>query len=349
MRKDIFGSRAYYKPFIFPQFYEAYKRQNEIHWIPEEISLADDVKDWNSKLSKEEKNLLSQIFKFFTQADIDIASGYNNKYIPCFKHPEIRMMLNTFAAMEAIHIDAYSLLIETIGMPESSYKAFQDYEEMQDKHTYLKEAGKDLWAGPLFYKEGVEVENEWKYSPDFIRDILKTIAVYSAFGEGLQLFASFAILLNFSRTGKMKGMGQIVTFSIRDESLHVEAMIQIFREIVKEHKEIWTDEFKAEIYQIARDMVELEDKFIDLAFNQGGIEGLTSEDTKEYIRYIADRRLLQLGLKPNFKVKDNPLPWLADMLSSVEHTNFFENRVTSYAKGALKGSFEKDVWGKYKD
>lgn len=328
-KKDVFGTRAYYKPFHFDFAYEAYKRQNEIHWIPEEISLAEDVKDWNTKLDKKEKNLLTQIFRFFTQADIDIASAYNDVYIPVFKQPEIRMMLDTFAAMEAIHIDAYSLLIETVGMPESSYKAFQEYEEMQAKHDYFTNTTRS-------------------FKLNQVEDILRKIVIYSAFGEGLQLFASFAMLLNFARFGKMKGMSQIVTFSIRDESLHVEAMIHLFREIVKQHKEIWTDEFKAEIYQIARDMVELEDKFIDLAFTMGGIEGLSAEETKEYIRFIADRRLLQLGLKPNFKVKDNPIPWLAEMLSSVEHTNFFENRVTSYAKGAATGSFEKDVWGKYK-
>lgn len=328
MKKNIFDSRAFYKPFLYDFAYEAYKAQNEIHWVPEEISLAEDIKDWNTKLSTEEKNLLSQIFRFFTQADIDIAAAYNDVYIPSFRHPELRMMLNSFAAMEAIHIDAYSLLIETIGMPESTYKAFHDYEEMQDKHEYF---APDVGWAP-------DTNTEW---------ILKSIAKYSAFGEGLQLFASFAILLNFARFGKMKGMSQIVTFSIRDESLHVESMIKVFREIVKENKEVWTDELKAELYQIARDMVELEDKFIDLAFSMGGIEGLTAAETKEYIRFIADRRLLQLGLKPNYKVKDNPLPWLAEMLGATEHTNFFENRVTTYSKGATTGSFEKDVWGSY--
>lgn len=250
----------------------------------------------------------------------DIAQAYNDNYIPTFKHPELRMMLNTFAAMEAIHIDAYSLLIETVGMPESSYKAFHEYEEMQAKHEYF------------FNTTG---------------NILTDIVKYSVFGEGLQLFASFAMLLNFPRFGKMKGMGQIVKFSIRDESLHVEAMTQVFKQIVKENKEAWNDELKGEIYTIAKEMVDLEDKFIDLAFSNFEIKGLDKDEIKCYIRYIADRRLLQIGLKPIFKVKDNPLTWLAEMLSSVEHTNFFENRVTTYAKGTIKGSFDKDVRGKY--
>ena len=139
----------------------------------------------------------------------------------------------------------------------------------------------------------------------------------------------------------MKGMGKVVEWSIRDESMHVEAMTKLFREFIKENIEIWTDNFKAELYQICREMVELEDKFLDLVFDMGDIEGLTKKDMYAYNRYIADRRLLQLGLKPNFAVKDNPLPWLDWVLNGVEHTNFFENRATEYAKGSMTGN----LWG----
>ena len=137
----------------------------------------------------------------------------------------------------------------------------------------------------------------------------------------------------------MKGMGQIVTYSIRDESLHVEAMTKLFRSFITENVDIWTDDFKKEIYQVCREMVKLEDKFLDLVFEMGDIQGLTKAEMKEYIRYIADRRLLQLGLKPNYGVKDNPLLWLDDVLG-VEHQNFFEGRATTYMKAGLKGNVE---------
>ena len=140
-------------------------------------------------------------------------------------------------------------------------------------------------------------------------------------------------------------MCQIITWSIRDESLHVEGMTKIFRTFIEENIDIWTDDFKKEIYDISREMVELEDKFIDLAFEMGEIEGLTSKEVKQYIRYICDRRLLQLGLKPNYGVKDNPLEWFDWILNGVEHSNFFETRSTEYNKGTLKGSWE-DVWNK---
>jgi ribonucleoside-diphosphate reductase beta chain len=143
----------------------------------------------------------------------------------------------------------------------------------------------------------------------------------------------------------MKGMGQIVTWSIVDETMHTESMIKLFRTYIEENKEIWNDELKGELYTIASRMVELEDKFIDLAFDMGEMTKLTKEDVKQYIRYIADRRLISLGLKGIFKVKKNPLPWVEEMVNSPVHGNFFENRVTDYAKGALSGNWD-DVWGK---
>jgi ribonucleoside-diphosphate reductase beta chain len=225
-------------------------------------------------------------------------------------------MMGSFANMESIHQHAYSLLLDTVGMPEVEYKAFAEYEEMSDKHEYI---------------------NDLKISKTDKKSIAKNLAVYSAFTEGLQLFSSFVILLNFPRFGKMKGMGQIVSYSIKDESLHVEAMTKLFREFIQENIDIWTDDFKKEIYQSCREMVDLEQKFLDLVFEMGDIPGLTRKEMSDYVQYIADRRLLQLGLKPNYKVKENPLDWLDDVLG-VEHQNFFEGRATAYMKAGLRGN-----------
>ena len=313
---SLFTERNYYKPFDYEWAFESYGTMQKMHWLPSEVPLHEDIRDWNERLTKEEKNLINQILKFFTQGDVDIAKAYLDKYIPKFKSPEVRMMLSSFATSEANHAHAYSLLNDTLGEPALlDFKAFQEYKEMADKHTYLfKDKG-----------EGVE-------------GLVRDIACFSAFGEGLQLFASFVMLLNFQRYGRMKGMCQIVTWSIRDETHHVESMIKLFKTLIKENPKIWKDKFKKTIYQTARDMVELEDKFIDLAFEMGGIRGLTSDEVKKYIRYIADRRLLQLSLKPNYGVKDNPLGWLDWVLNGVEHANFFENRATEYNKGAITGN-----------
>lgn len=320
---SLLERRDYFKPLAYGWAFEAYETQQKMHWIPSEVSLHEDVKDWNTRLSLGEKNLLTQLFRFFTQADIDIAKGYIDRYLPLFKPPEIRMMLTAFANVESIHVHGYSLLLDTIGMPEAEYKAFQEYEDMAAKHEYL---------------ESVKFSSK--------EDIAKNIAVYSAFGEGLQLFSSFAMLLNFPRTGKMKGMGQIVSWSLKDEDLHVMSMIKLFHTFVDENPRVWTASLKQDLREICSTMVHLEDKFIDLAYGQGEIEGLTSREVKEYIRYTADKRLIQLGLDPMYKVKDNPLPWLDWMMGGESHQNFFEGREVSYSKGALKGDWG-EVWKMY--
>jgi ribonucleoside-diphosphate reductase beta chain len=286
--------------------------------------MAEDVKDWKKKLTADEKHFLTNIFRFFTQGDIDVAGGYVKNYLPYFKQPEVRMMLLGFAAREALHVAAYSHLIETLGLPDTTYNEFLAYQEMKDKHDYV-----------------LDISN----ANGDLQSTATHIAVFSAFTEGMQLFSSFIMLLNFPRTGKMKGMGQIVTWSIVDETQHCESMIKLFRTFIQENNEIWNDDLKSKIYTIAERMVELEDKFIDLAFGISHMEGLTSEEVKKYIRYIADRRLISLGLKGIFKVKKNPLPWVEEMINAPTHTNFFENRATDYAKGATKGDWA-DVWGK---
>ncbi len=316
--------RNYFKPFSYPWAYEAWLKHEQAHWLHTEVPMAEDVKDWKKKLSKEEKEFLTNIFRFFTQGDIDVAGGYVKNYLPYFPQPEVRMMLSGFAAREALHIAAYSHLIETLGLPESTYNQFLEYQEMRDKHDYVIEHSS---------KNGT------------LESTAAHIAIFSAFTEGMQLFSSFIMLLNFPRHGLMKGMGQIVTWSIVDETMHAESMMRLFKEYIKENPEIWNDELKSKIYTIAEKMVELEDKFIDLSFAGADMRDLKAEEVKEYIRYIADRRLIGLGMKGIFKRKKNPLPWVEEMINAPVHGNFFENRVTDYAKGALTGSWD-DVWGK---
>lgn len=323
-KHNLTDERSYFKPFSYPWAYEAWLKHEQSHWLMTEVPMIEDVKDWKKKLTKEEKLFLTHIFRFFTQGDIDVAGGYVTNYLPYFPQPEIRMMLLGFAAREALHVAAYSHLIETLGLPETMYNEFMEYAEMREKHNYVLD---------------ISTQNSTK------ENTAKHIAVFSAFTEGMQLFSSFIMLLNFPRHGKMKGMGQIITWSIVDETMHTENMIKMFRTFIEENKEIWNDELKGELYTIATKMVELEDKFIDLAFNMGPMEDLTSEDVKQYIRYIADRRLISLGMKGIFKVKKNPLPWVEEMINAPTHTNFFENRATDYAKGSLSGNWE-EVWGK---
>ena len=315
---SLLDAKPIYKPFNYPWAYEAWHTQQKIHWLPEEVPLGDDIQDWKHKLSAGEKHLLTQIFRFFTQADIEVNNCYMQHYSKVFKPTEVQMMLSAFSNMETIHIAAYSYLLDTIGMPETEYSAFLKYKEMKDKYDYMH-----------------------KFNTDTPRDIAITLAVFGAFTEGLQLFSSFAILLNFQRFNKMKGMCQIVTWSVRDETLHTNSIIRLFKTFIQENPEVWTEELRSTLYEACATIVHFEDAFIELAFEVGDIEGLTARQMKQYIRYIADRRLMQLGLKEIYMADHNPLPWLDEILNGVEHANFFENRVTEYTKAATTGTWEE--------
>ena len=315
---SLLNADPIYKPFQYPWAYDAWLTQQRVHWLPEEVPLADDVKDWHNKLSDAERNLLTQIFRFFTQSDVEVNNCYMKNYSRVFQPTEIQMMLAAFSNIETIHIAAYSHLLDTLGMPEDEYQAFLKYKEMKDKYDYMQQ-----W--------GVETKE----------DIAKTLAVFGAFTEGLQLFASFAILMNFPRFNKMKGMGQIVSWSVRDESLHTASIIRLFRTFVKENNEVWNEKLQHDLYVNCSTVVNHEDAFIDLAFELGGVEGIDADGVKSYIRYIADRRLMQLGLQPMHHIKKNPFPWLDEMLNGVEHANFFENRATEYSKAATRGTWDE--------
>ena len=315
---SLLEERLVYKPFKYPWAYEAWLKQHRIHWLPEEVPLAEDVKDWEKNLTAPEKNLLTQIFRFFVQADVEVNNCYMKHYSRVFKPTEIQMMLGAFSNTETIHIAAYSHLLDTIGMAEVEYSAFLEYEAMKDKFDYMR-----LW--------GVDSKE----------DIAKTLAVFGAFTEGLQLFASFAVLMNFPRQNRMKGMGQIVTWSVRDETLHTESAIKLFKTFIEENPEVWNDKVKEEITNACSTVIEHEDAFINLAFELGGVKGMEADEVKQYIRYIADRRLSQLGLPHLYNIEKNPLPWMDEMLNAVEHTNFFEGRATEYSRAATTGSWSK--------
>jgi len=322
---SLLEERLVYKPFRYPWAYEAWHTQQQIHWLPEEVPLAEDVKDWEKNLSDAEKNLLTQIFRFFVQADVEVNNCYMKHYSQVFKPTEVQMMMAAFSSTETIHIAAYSHLLDTIGMAEVEYSAFLEYKEMKDKFDFMR-------------KWGVETKE----------NIAKTLAVFGAFTEGVQLFASFAVLLNFPRFNKMKGMGQIVTWSVRDETLHTESAIKLFRTFVSENPEVLTPELEKDIYKACETVISHEDAFINLAFELGGVKGLEAKQVKDYIRYIADLRLTQLGMEKLFHIKEHPLPWMVEMLGGVEHTNFFEGRATEYSRASTTGSWDdtfKEAFG----
>ena len=321
----------------YPWAYEFWKRQQQTHWMGEEVPLGSDIRDWASdRVTDAERNLLTQIFRFFTQSDVEVGDNYLKRYIPLFQPLELQMMMAAFSNMETVHIDAYALLLKTLGMPQAEFEAFRDYDEMRAKADYMHTFGVGT-----------------------VGDVARTLAMFGSFTEGMSLFASFAMLLNFPRHNKMNGMGQIVSWSVRDESLHCEGITRLYHEWNRDTGAV-TAAVRDDIIDVAKTMVGLEERFIELAFSLGHIDGMTPEEIKQYIRYIADWRLTQLKLTPVFgyftveesgyrQVKPHPLPWLVEILNGVEHANFFEQRATEYSKGATSGSWDgKDgVWAMF--
>nr|UOX60997.1 MAG: hypothetical protein DiTV3a_F1ORF3 [Diabrotica toursvirus 3a] len=377
----LLKGRTCFKPFTYPDFYDRWQKHERSHWLPTEVQMSEDINDWNNKLQQKEKDFLINIFRFFTQGDIDVAGAYCTEYLPYFcKTPEICMLLCSIVAREAVHIDGYSYLIETLGMPESTYREFLEYKEMSDKQRFIKKFQKgnfhllnDKMTPSLFFAACLILSllihpalfiiilslspiiwcNSYKYMQRKVKEqIAGGLALFSGFTEGMQLFSSFTMLLSFPKNGLMKGMGQIVTWSIVDETQHTEGMIQLLKIFIKEYGTssckcnkilgcdcIRFDKLKKTIKTLAKTMVDLEDEFINLAYKSYAEDeqfmGISKSSLKLYIRYIADKRLIAMDVEPIFNISSNPLPEFEVMINAPINTNFFENRSTDYAKTGL--------------
>lgn len=309
-----------YKPFQYPWAVEFAEVHEKLHWVEQEIVFDDDIAQWNSGvIHPGEKRLVEEIMRTFTQSDTQVAQGYSDYFIPIFKNNEVRQMLLSFAAREGIHQRAYALFTDTIGLPEEQYAWFLENAKMRKRMDEMVNMDIHSYTGI-----GLSIGR-------------------TVISEGVALFGAFAMLLNFQRFGKLPGLCKVNEWSVRDEQVHVDGMTKLFREFCEEHPRIVTDDFKKDLYDRFRLAVKLEDHFIDTAYSQvGEIDGLDKNDVKKYIRYLADRRLIQLGLKGNWKVKDNPLTWMDELIASQGLSNFFEQRVTDYSAAGLSGSWGWD-------
>lgn len=308
----LLDPRITYSPFEYEQAYKYWELQQQSHWLHHEISLSSDINDWKINLTPIEKNVIGNILKGFTQSEVFIQEYWGSQVSNWFRKPEIQMMAATFSSFESIHAVSYAYLNQSLGL--------------EDFSAFLHEPTAKAKIDRLMNAQGNNKQ-----------EIAKSLAIFSAFNEGVNLFSSFAVLLNFSRFNKMKGLGQIIAFSIKDESLHSEAGCWLFRTLISEYPEIFTDELKKDIYDSARTTVELEDAFIDKAFELGPIEGLNPADLKNFIRYRTNTKLNDLGLKKNWKNIDKEslgkMIWFDTMSTGVSHSDFFASRVDAYAKG----------------
>ncbi len=308
----LLEKRIVFKPFEYQWAYDAWFKQQNAHWLHSEISMQKDVKDWNENLTIEEKNVIGNILKGFTQTETivnDYWSGYVTKW---FQVPEIKMMASTFGAFETIHISAYDYLNDTLGL--TNFAAFLEDEATMNKLNSLMDIDPN----------DTSVEN-----------IARSLALFSACAEGMQLYASFAVLLSFRTKNMLTGIGQQMIFSVRDESLHSESGCHLFRELIKENSHIWTEELRTDLYNGVNLALKNEFNYIDKIFEMGNLETITKEQLKNFMYDRANRKLKELMLNPVYEIDQELLKemdWFYIVTSGEQQTDFFANRETNYSK-----------------
>lgn len=304
----------------YPDFFNSWLTQKKLSWLYEEVAMSDDKKDWSTKLNKDEKKILELLFLFFTQLDVEVNKVYTHKYLNIFKPLELQQMLLAFADMEVMHTHAYNYLVVSIfGQEEAEKRSseFLNFKEIRKKYEFL---------------QGHEVNT--------IEDLFLLLIIFGAFTEGVMLYASFAIFLFFPGVKKvLNGTGQIVSWSMRDESLHVQSMAILFQKLKQENPLVNIDALEPKVHEHANKVLELEFSFIDMLFEDIHIEGINAHMIKEYIKYKTDYRLRQFGFKLLFHIEKNPLKWM-DAIGLVERANFFEVQATEYSSWKSKESID---------
>jgi len=318
--KDLLTERVVYKPFEYQEAADYWLKQQQAHWLHTEVPMMSDLNDWNSNLSETEKNIIGSILKGFAQTETVVNDYWSGLVTKWFRKPEVIMMATTFGAFETIHAEAYSLLNETLGLEN-----FDEF--MEDEATMAK------------IEALTSVRDSFNGEKD-LHEIVKSLAVFSAFTEGVNLFSSFAILLSFKMRNKLKGVGQIVEWSIRDESLHSEAGCWLFRTLIEENPEIKTPELEAAINEAALLSLKLELDFIKKCYELGDLEGCSQYDLEHFIKNRINTKLGDLGypgIITNIDVTAvERMKWFDALSAGKQHTDFFANRVTNYSKGHLQ-------------
>ena len=316
---NILEPRLVYKPFEYQEAADYWLKQQQAHWLHTEVPMMSDLNDWKQNLTETEKNIVGSILKGFAQTETVVNDYWSGLVTKWFRKPEIIMMATTFGAFETIHAEAYSLLNETLGLENFA-------EFLEDEATMAK------IENLMTVRDGMEIETN-------LHELAKSLAIFSAFTEGVNLFSSFAILLSFKMRNKLKGVGQIVEWSIRDESMHSEAGCWLFKTLLKENPKLKTPELEAAINEAALLSLTLELDFIDKVYELGDLEGCPKYDLINFIKNRVNTKLGDLGYKPIISNIDltavERMKWFDHLSAGKQHTDFFANRVTNYSKGHL--------------
>jgi len=316
-KTNLLQLRPHYKPFEYQQAFDFYKDQHRVHWLADEIPLSSDINDWKTKLNESEKNLIGNILKSFAQTETYVNDYWSTKVSVWFPKHEIKAMACAFADFESIHAEAYARLNEELGLDD--FKAFMEDEAAKAKIDRLLEV-----PGITLHEQAL------------------SLAIFSAFTEGVNLFSSFAILMSFQLRNLMKGTGQVVEYSVRDESLHSKAGCWLFRTLLEENPTVNTSTLTKHINEACEISVQLEFDFIDKAFEMGEVNGIKKEQLKNYIKERANQKLEELGYKSIYNDIDpnllTQMEWFGHLTSGKSHSDFFSTRVSDYSKSTADWS-----------
>lgn len=328
----LFEERIEYKPFEYPEYYtEGWLPQAQAFWLHTEIPMQGDVKDWKENLLPHEKNLVGNILLGFAQTECAVSDYWTGMVTKWFPKHEIRQMAMMFGSQETIHATAYSYLNETLGLED--FKAFLHEPTIATKFEYLMSTQSDYTHSDISKNRMARI------------DVAKSLAIFSAFAEGVSLYSSFAVLYSFQLRNLLKGIGQQMKWSVRDESLHSKMGCRLFNHMCQEYPEL-KDIVQPYVEEAASLMVEMELNFIDKMFEQGDLENLKRDDLKEFIKKRANEKLGELGYLPIFHYSEDMssnLDWFYHLTGGVTHTDFFALRPTDYAK-ASEGDDWDNIW-----
>lgn len=343
---SITKSRAAFKPFQYQEFYDYWFKQQSSHWLHTEIPMQSDINDWQNVLSSKDKSIIGEILKGFAQTECEVGNYWSVLIPRWFPVHEVKMMAQTFAAWETIHAVAYSYLNDSLGLDD--FESFlQDEPTMAKLEGLMKINGDTQWKRTLKSLPdglGIDLEahmkvKEWAVSnysrTEYLQEIAKSVAVFSACAEGINLFSSFAVLLSFKKNNLMKGISKQIEYSVRDESMHSEAGIRLVRVLVDENPEIWTDELRKSIYEGVELSLNNECTYINHIFRHGEIESITKFQLINFMRDRANRKLVELGLYSKYEVDEvvlSEMDWFYTFVSGRQNTDFFANKVTDYSK-----------------
>ena len=328
----LFDNRIPFKRFEYPEYYtEGWLKQAQAFWLHTEIPMQGDIKDWNEHLTPEEKNLVGNILLGFAQTECAVSDYWTGWVTEWFPKHEIKQMAMMFGSQETIHATAYSYLNESLGLEDfeaflhepATAERFENLASITNRYTW-----EDL-------KDNAEARKE----------VGKSLAIFSAFTEGVALYSSFAVLYSFQMRNKLKGIGQQMKWSVRDESLHSKMGCQLFRHMCEEYPEL-LDQCKDSIEEAAKLIVELELKYIDKMFEMGDLENLKADDLKEFIKSRTNSKLKELGYDGIFdfdEEKAGNLDWFYHLTGGQTHTDFFAIRPTDYSK-ANEGEDWDDIF-----